>query len=48
MLSDLNFNLLPSNISFSSNIMRQFNRQQFRLIDVQGIVLIQCIEEITF
>lgn len=37
MLSDLNFNLLPSNISFSSNIMRQFNRQQFRLIDVQGI-----------
>lgn len=37
MLSDMNFNLLPSTISFSSNIMRQFNRQQFRLIDVQGI-----------
>lgn len=37
MLSDLNFNLLPSSISFSSNITRQFNRQQFRLIDVQGI-----------
>lgn len=37
LLSDMNFNFMPSNISFSSNIMRQFNRQQFRLIDVQGI-----------
>ena len=39
MLSDLNFNYLPSNISFSSNIIRQFNRQRFRLVDVQGIGL---------
>ena len=39
MLSDFNFNYLPTNISFSSNIIRQFNRQQFRLVDVQGIGL---------
>jgi len=39
LFSDMNFNFLPSNISFSSNIMRQFNRQQFRLIDVQGIAI---------
>jgi cell surface protein SprA len=38
-LSDFNFNFLPSNITFNSNIVRQFNRQQFRLIDVQGIGL---------
>ncbi|WP_430400011.1 cell surface protein SprA [Flavobacterium sp.] len=37
MLTDFNFNFLPSNISFSSNIIRQFNRQQFRLVDVSGI-----------
>jgi len=39
MLSDLNFNFLPSNVSFSSNIIRQFNKQRFRLVDVQGIGL---------
>ena len=39
MLKDFNFNFLPSNISFSSNIIRQFNRQQFRLVDVQGLGL---------
>lgn len=39
MLSDFNFNYLPSNISFSSNIIRQFNKQRFRLVDVQGIGL---------
>ncbi|NHM02242.1 T9SS outer membrane translocon Sov/SprA [Flavobacterium difficile] len=38
-LSDFNFNFLPSNVTFNSNIIRQFNRQQFRLIDVQGIGL---------
>lgn len=37
LLSDFNFNYLPSNISFSSNIQRQFNRQQFRNVDVEGI-----------
>ncbi len=39
MLSDFNFNFLPSNIAFSSNIIRQYNRQQYRLVDVQGIGL---------
>lgn len=39
MLKDINFNILPSNISFSSNIIRQFNRQQYRLVDVEGIGL---------
>ncbi len=38
-ISDFNFNFLPSNITFNSNIIRQFNRQQFRLVDVQGIGL---------
>ena len=39
LLSDFNFNYLPSSISFSSNVIRQFNKQQFRLIDVEGIGL---------
>ena len=39
MLSDFNFNYLPSNVSFSSNINRQYNKQQFRLVDVEGIGL---------
>ncbi|WP_370277494.1 cell surface protein SprA [Flavobacterium sp. J27] len=39
MLKDFNFNFLPASVSFSSNIIRQFNRQQFRLVDVEGIGL---------
>ena len=40
LLSEINFNYLPSNISFNTNILRQSNRQQFRQIeDVQGIGL---------
>jgi len=39
MLSDFNFNYLPSSISFSSNIIRQYNKQQFRQVDVAGIEL---------
>lgn len=39
LLSDFNFNYLPSNISFSTNITRQFNKQQFRQVDVAGIAL---------
>ncbi len=39
LLSDFNFNYLPTNINFSSNIIRQYNRQQFRQIDVEGIPL---------
>jgi cell surface protein SprA len=39
LLSDFNFNYLPTNISFNTNINRQYNRQQFRQVDVQGIGL---------
>jgi cell surface protein SprA len=39
LLSDFNFNYLPTNINFSSNIIRQFNRQKFRQVEVQGIGL---------
>jgi cell surface protein SprA len=37
LLSDFNFNYLPTNISFSSSIIRQYNKQQFRQVDVEGI-----------
>ncbi len=36
-LSDFNFNYLPTNINFNTNINRQYNRQQFRQVDVVGI-----------
>ncbi|OAB28115.1 protein involved in gliding motility SprA [Flavobacterium fryxellicola] len=39
LLSDFNFNYLPSNISFNTNINRQYNRQQFRQVEVEGIGL---------
>ncbi len=39
MLSDFNFSYLPSSISFNTNIIRQYNRQQFRQVDVEGIGL---------
>jgi cell surface protein SprA len=39
LLSDFNFNFLPASISFSSNIIRQYNKQQFRQVDVAGIAL---------
>nr|WP_310555739.1 cell surface protein SprA [Flavobacterium sp.] len=39
MLSDFNFNYLPSSINFSSTILRQYNKQQFRQVEVQGIGL---------
>ncbi|MQP25323.1 cell surface protein SprA [Flavobacterium sp. LMO8] len=39
LLSEFNFNFLPTNITFSSTILRQFNKQRFRLVDVQGIGL---------
>jgi len=38
-LSDFNFNYLPTNINFNTNILRQYNRQQFRQVDVEGIGL---------
>ncbi|MHA3789061.1 T9SS outer membrane translocon Sov/SprA [Flavobacterium hauense] len=37
ILQDFNFNYLPTNISFSTNIIRQYNRQEFRNVDVDGI-----------
>ncbi|MEM8522000.1 cell surface protein SprA [Flavobacterium sp. PL12] len=39
LLSDFNFNYLPSNITFNTNINRQYNRQQFRQVEVEGIGL---------
>ncbi|MES2545073.1 MAG: cell surface protein SprA [Bacteroidota bacterium] len=39
LLRDFNFNYLPSNISFSSNINRQYSKQQFRQVEVAGIGL---------
>jgi len=36
-LSDLNFNYLPSNITFSTNVIRQNNEQQFRQVEDIGI-----------
>jgi cell surface protein SprA len=36
-LSDLNFNYLPSNITFSTNVVRQNNEQQFRQVEDIGI-----------
>lgn len=39
LLSDFNFNYLPNNINFSSTILRQYNRQQFRQVEVEGIGL---------
>lgn len=39
LLSDFNFNYLPSNLNFSSNIIRQYNRMQYRNVDVEGIAI---------
>lgn len=40
MLQDFNFNYLPSNIIFNTDIVRQYNRQQFRQVEgVNGIAL---------
>jgi cell surface protein SprA len=40
LLSDFNFNYLPSSISFNTNVLRQYNKQQFRQVEeVQGIGL---------
>ena len=40
LLQDFNFNYLPSNISFNTDIIRQYNRQQFRQVEgIEGIGL---------
>ena len=36
-LSDLNFNYLPSSVTFSTNVIRQNNEQQFRQVEDIGI-----------
>lgn len=37
LLSDFNFNYLPTSVSFSSNIVRQYNKQTYRDVDVIGV-----------
>ncbi|HSD13450.1 MAG TPA: cell surface protein SprA [Flavobacterium sp.] len=39
LLSDFNFSYLPTTVSFSTNILRQYNRQEFRQVEVEGIGL---------
>ncbi len=39
LLSDFNFNLLPANITFNTNINRDYNKQQYRQVDVEGIAI---------
>lgn len=36
-LSDLNFNYLPSSVTFNTNVVRQSNEQQFRQVEDIGI-----------
>jgi len=38
-LQEFNFNYLPSNITFNTSILRNYNRQQFRQVEVIGIGL---------
>ena len=37
LLTDFNLNLLPTNVTFQSNVLRQYNQQKYRMIDVEGI-----------
>lgn len=39
LFQDFNFNYLPSSITFNTSILRNYNRQQFRQVEVQGIAL---------
>jgi cell surface protein SprA len=39
LLREFNFNYLPTSISYSTSIIRQFNKQRFRQVDVNGIPL---------
>lgn len=36
-LTDFNLNLLPTNVSFNTNVVRQLNQQKYRMVDIQGI-----------
>src|SRR5690606_16307100 len=37
LFSDFNLNLLPTSLTFRSNVLRQYNQQKYRMIDVEGI-----------
>ncbi len=37
LFSDFNLNILPNSLTFQSDILRQYNQQKFRMIDVDGI-----------
>lgn len=37
LLTDFNLNLLPTNVTFHSDVLRQYNQQKYRMIDVEGI-----------
>ena len=37
LFTDFNLNLLPTNITFQSDVLRQYNQQKYRMIDVEGI-----------
>ena len=37
LISDFNLNLLPTNVTFHSDVLRQYNQQKYRMIDVEGI-----------
>ncbi len=37
LLTDFNLNILPNSVTFNSDILRQYNQQKYRMIDVEGI-----------
>nr|WP_220458674.1 MULTISPECIES: cell surface protein SprA [unclassified Flavobacterium] len=37
LLTDFNLNVLPTNVTFQSDVLRQYNQQKYRMIDVEGI-----------
>ena len=37
LITDFNLNPLPTAINFNANVLRQFNSQKYRMIDVEGI-----------
>ena len=39
LLREFNFNYLPSSISYSTSIIRQYNKQRFRQVEVAGLPL---------
>lgn len=37
LFTDFNLNLLPTSLTFHSDVLRQYNQQKYRMIDVDGI-----------